>query len=251
MSEAAPGTGDDPVFATEARGELARVLRDLIECSMTSTQASEDQLLAAAEAVRRATGHLGGRAAAAPGPGYQHRDHGDYLPRSPIVGEASPMSPRIDWEIVDGRCHARGTFSAQYEGPPGYVHGGMVALAFDEILGIVNIANGSPGMTGTLTIRYRKPTPLYREVRFEAWVEHVEGRRVRSRAELHAGDMLCAEADGLFIQPRPEVAATYFSLESTTATEPAISVAANQTATIQTATIQTAANPAPSDRPAG
>ena len=211
MSEAAPGTGDDPVFASDARGELARVLRDLIECSMTSTQATEAQLLAAAAAVRGATEHLGGRSEAKPGPGYQRRDHGDYLPRSPIVGEASPMSPRIDWEVVDGRCHARGVFSAQYEGPPGYVHGGMVALAFDEILGIVNIANGSPGMTGTLSIRYRKPTPLYREVRFEAWVEHVEGRRVRSRAELHAGDTLCAEADGLFIQPRPEVAEMYFS----------------------------------------
>ena len=31
-----------------------------------------------------------------------------------------------------------------------------------------------------------------------------------SRAEIYDGDTLSAEADGLFIQPRPELAAEYF-----------------------------------------
>src|SRR4051812_40080195 len=68
------------------------------------------------------------------GAGYAPRSHGDYLPRSPIVGEASPLSPRLDWEIVrndDGRVEVegRGSFGAAYEGPPGFVHGGWVACA--------------------------------------------------------------------------------------------------------------------------
>ncbi len=224
MSEAAPGTGDDPQFASEPRAQLAQALRVLIEASMSTPDAPDDALLSAAAAVRSVNATLldtdDVRVA---GAGYTPRAHGDYLPRSPVVGEASPMSPRIDWEIVDGHCHARGTFTAQYEGPPGFVHGGMVALAFDEVLGIVNIANGCPGMTGTLTIRYRRPTPLYREVRFDAWVERVEGRRIRSRAELWADDTLCAEAEGLFVQPRPELAMEYFGRPMGTdpATDPA------------------------------
>ena len=36
----------------------------------------------------------------------------------------------------------------------------MIAETFDEMLGAANIVAGNPGMTGTLTIRYRKPTPL-------------------------------------------------------------------------------------------
>ena len=213
MSEAAPGTGDDAHFASAARAELAQALRTLIETSMTTPHATDDELRTATAAVASVTAALRPDSDLDRGPGFTPRSHGDYLPRSPVVGEASPMSPRIDWEIIDGRCHARGIFGAQYEGPPGYVHGGMVALAFDEMLGIVNIANGSPGMTGTLTIRYRRPTPLYRAVTFEAWVERVEGRRVQSRAVLRAGEVVCAEAEGLFIQPRPELAAEYFGTE--------------------------------------
>jgi acyl-coenzyme A thioesterase PaaI-like protein len=210
MSEAAPGYQDAPEFATAERARLAAAMRGLIDAVMTTPDADTATLLAVAEDVDELAARLTGGAAGERGPGYRPRSHGDYLPRSPVVGEASPLSPRIDWDYRDGRVRAHGTFTAAYEGPPGFVHGGMVALAFDEVLGIVNIANGSPGMTGTLTVRYRKPTPLHREVRFEAWVESVSGRRIVSRAELWTGETLCAEAEGIFIQPRPEVAQSYF-----------------------------------------
>ena len=71
---------------------------------------------------------------------------------------------------VFGPAHALGLvrFGSAYEGPPGHVHGGFVAAAFDEVLGYVQSLGGRPGMTGTLTVRYRSPTPLYTELRFEA-----------------------------------------------------------------------------------
>ncbi|HET9730168.1 MAG TPA: PaaI family thioesterase, partial [Acidimicrobiia bacterium] len=146
----------------------------------------------------------------ASGAGYRPRHHGEYLPRSPIVGEASPLSPRLDWEARDGEVVGRGVFGAAYEGPPGFVHGGWVACAFDEMLGIANIASGNPGMTARLTVHYRRPTPLFEELQFRARVERVEGRRIISTAQLYAGETLTAEADGLFVQPRPELAAQYF-----------------------------------------
>jgi len=215
MSEAAPGYSDSPTFATPARARLAGAVRDLIDAVMTSAEMSEDGLDAVAVEVGRATvrltGSLDGERPG--GAGYTPRSHGDYLPRSPVVGEASPLSPRIDWDVVDGRVVGTGTFSAAYEGPPGFVHGGIVALTFDEMLGIANIASGHPGMTGTLTVRYRRPTPLHREVRFDAWVEEVEGRRVVSRGTVHDGETLTAEAEGIFIRPRPELAAEYFGRE--------------------------------------
>ena len=54
-------------------------------------------------------------------------------------------------------------------------------------------------MTGTLTVRYRKPTPLRRELRFEARVTHSEGRKNFAEAQLYAGDQLCAEAEAIFV----------------------------------------------------
>lgn len=208
MSEAAPGLPDSPVFATPERAALAAAVRRLIDASMTPEDVDAGDLLDVAARVDELATRLGGPDTE--GPGYRPRSHGDYLPRSPIVGEASPLSPRLDWERDGDGVVGRGTFGSAYEGPPGFVHGGWIACAFDELLGIANIQSGNPGMTGRLTIHYRRPTPLFREVRLRAWVERTEGRRILSRGELWADDVLTAEAEGVFVRPRPELAAQYF-----------------------------------------
>lgn len=124
--------------------------------------------------------------------------HG-YFPFSPMIGWYSPLAPPIECEIRDGAIFGRGTLGAPYEGPPGCVHGGIIAGLFDEMLGIANIVSGVGAMTGTLTIVYRSPTPLYTELRFEAKTENIDGRKVHTLGTLSAGDRLCAEADGIFI----------------------------------------------------
>jgi acyl-coenzyme A thioesterase PaaI-like protein len=214
VSEAAPGLPDSPDFATPERARLAEAVRGLIDAVMTSEGNDPALLLEVADGADRLTERLGvGRER---GPGYRPRTHGDYLPRSPVVGQASPLAPRIEWDhsdtALDGKAgiEAHGTFGAPYEGPPGHVHGGMIALAFDEVLGIANIAAGHPGMTARLTIHYRQPTPLFHELHFRGAVDRVEGRRIISRAELWDGEVLTAEADGLFVQPRPERALEIF-----------------------------------------
>ena len=219
MSEAAPGLPDSPDFATPERARLAEAVRTLIDAVMTSSGEDTALLLdVAAEAERLAARLGGGRET--DGVAYRPRTHGEYLPRSPVVGQASPLAPRIEWDhsetALDGKpgIEAHGMFGAPYEGPPGHVHGGMIALAFDEVLGIANIAAGHPGMTARLTIHYRKPTPLFHELRFRAAIDRVEGRRIISRAELWDGDTLTAQADGLFVQPSPERAAEIFGVQA-------------------------------------
>jgi len=212
VSEAAPGLPDSPAFATRERAELAAAIRSLIDVAMSVEDVDASTLRAAAHDIEALTGRLGH--ARAEGPGYRPRSHSDYLPRSPIVGEASPLSPRLDWEVVEHEgklaVEGRGTFGAPYEGPPGFVHGGWIACAFDEMLGIANIAAEHPGMTARLTVHYRRPTPLFRELRIRAWVDRVEGRRIMSRAVIWDGETVTAEADGIFVQPRPALAEQYF-----------------------------------------
>jgi len=216
MSEAAPGLPDPPSFSTPERARIADAVRTLIDAVMT-TEAEPDVLLAVADEAERLAEQLGARRDG--GAGYLPRSHGDYLPRSPVVGDASPLAPRIDWDLSDDALNghrgvvAHGTFGAPYEGPPGYVHGGMIALAFDEVLGIANIAGGHPGMTARLTVHYRKPTPLFHELHFRAAVDRVEGRRIMSRVQLWDGETLTAEAEGLFVRPRPERALEIFGVD--------------------------------------
>ena len=118
---------------------------------------------------------------------------------SPLIGLSNPLAPPIRLWTEGNRVFGAAEFGVRYEGPPGCLHGGFVAAAFDEVLGFAQSLTRNPGMTGTLTVRYKAPTPLMRELRFEAWIDHVEGRKIFAKATLHAGTLLTAEAEGIFI----------------------------------------------------
>ena len=92
-----------------------------------------------------------------------------------------------------------GTFDPITNGPPGGVHGGMIAGVFDELLGSVCVLNDVAGFTGTLNIRYRSLTPIEEPISMRAWIDRVEGRKTFARGTFHHGAVLCAEADGVFI----------------------------------------------------
>jgi len=128
------------------------------------------------------------------------RDPHGYFPFSPQIGLYNPLAPPMRVAIDDDDT-VRGAVNldAAYEGPPGCVHGGIIASLFDEILGIANITAGVGAMTGTLTIMYRRPTPLQADLVFTARTDRVEGRKVFTRGTLHAGDTLCCECEGIFI----------------------------------------------------
>jgi acyl-coenzyme A thioesterase PaaI-like protein len=127
--------------------------------------------------------------------------HFDY---SPLIGRSNPLAPPIEISSDDdGTVHARATFGSAYEGPPGCVHGGYIAAAFDEVLGYAETFSGAPGMTGTLTTIYRRPTPLHTEITFTAKMDRIEGRKIFVTGTLHAGETLCAEANAIFVSMRP------------------------------------------------
>jgi acyl-coenzyme A thioesterase PaaI-like protein len=201
-------------FVTTERVRLAQAIRHLIDAALTAEDASAEELAAAADKAERLATDLHGRQVLGDRPwGVRQRaemSHDDYLPRSPLVGDVSPLAPPIEYEYRDGRLIGRGTFHAAYEGPPGYVHGGWIALAFDEMLGMANIASGHPGMTGRLSVRYRRPTPLHRPVGFDAWTEEVDGRRIVTRGTLTVDGVVTAEAEGLFVVIDIEKALEYF-----------------------------------------
>jgi len=68
-------------------------------------------------------------------------------------------------------------FSSAFEGGPGWVHGGYIAAAFDELLGLVQSLTGKAGMTGTLKVRYRNPCPLHTEILMEGGSTVRKGER--------------------------------------------------------------------------
>jgi acyl-coenzyme A thioesterase PaaI-like protein len=119
---------------------------------------------------------------------------------SPFLGRSNALAPPIVVDADDGRIVGRVRFGSAYEGPPGCVHGGFIAAGFDEVLGLTNSMSGVPAMTANLTVRYRQPTPLHQELRYVGTLLSVSGRKVKTHGELWAGDILTAEAEGLFVR---------------------------------------------------
>jgi acyl-coenzyme A thioesterase PaaI-like protein len=181
---------------------LVAAMRNISEALM-DMDASEEDLNAAAEATEAFAAHLETTRTghtqwgfAEAGPSGNVRAMFD---RSPVIGLGNPVAAPLRMRIEGEQVVGIASFGTQYEGPPGHVHGGITAAAFDEVLGMAQARTGKPGMTGTLTIRYRQPTPLHREVVFRGWVDRIDGRKIFAAGTLHAGETLCAEAEGVFI----------------------------------------------------
>lgn len=183
---------------------LANALRGLIESSvaLTAPLATLTALADDAEALgARAAGFAGQR----PFPRYSAPVDGDLdtiLPWGVISGPYNPLAAPVSMSMEGGRAIGTARFGLAYEGPPGGVHGGVVAAVWDQVLAYACMLQGSPGHTATFTTHFRAITPLHQELRFEAWVERSEGRRIHAHGRCRAGDTLVSEAEGMFIRFR-------------------------------------------------
>ncbi len=124
----------------------------------------------------------------------------DLMPFDPVSGRLSPIAPPLALSCERGVAIGTVCFETPYEGPPGCVHGGIIAACFDQVLNTANLAAGVPGLTASLEVRYRRPTPLRVPLRFEAGPPAVDGKQVRTTGTLSAGDVVTAEAVGTFVQ---------------------------------------------------
>lgn len=130
-------------------------------------------------------------------------DPGTYFPYSPIVGPFNPISPPVPMHLDGDHMRGRTRIGAPWAGPPGLVHGGVVALLFDELLGSVNVSKGLGAMTGTLSVRYERGTPLDTDLDLDAWIDRVEGRKIITHGTISVDGAVTARAEGIFIRARP------------------------------------------------
>ena len=132
--------------------------------------------------------------------GFESHDPMDFFPYSPVIGRLHPASPPAEFWVEGEEIHGRMNLSAVYAGPPGIVHGGIIAEVFDELLGTVNVVNGRGGYTGSLNVRYRKPTPLMEDISLRAWPSGSEGRKLYVSGEMVFDGQVTASAEGVFIR---------------------------------------------------
>ena len=126
-----------------------------------------------------------------------------YFPYSPIVGPLNAIAPPVRLHFDGDRMRGRLILGAPYAGPPGCVHGGVVALIFDELLGCVNVSQGYGAFTGTLDGALRT-----HDADRSAAGARVVDRSRRAPQDLHPGHdqprrHRHARAEGIFISTKP------------------------------------------------
>lgn len=121
---------------------------------------------------------------------------------SPAIGGGNPAASPTDLRIEDGVIVGTVTFDETKVGPPfDITHGGIIALVYDDVIGLAAMIGAGGGLTASLTIDYRRPTPAFRPVEIRAWFEEAEGRKLVARGEMRLDGHLLNEARGLFIRP--------------------------------------------------
>jgi uncharacterized protein (TIGR00369 family) len=125
-------------------------------------------------------------------------------------GQANPVGLRLEFLLAaDESVVCLATVPNTYEGPPGYVHGGIIATLLDETMSKAVRARGLTAMTRNLEIEYPRPVPSGAPIRMEGKILSSEGRKhwVQARI-LNAQGSELALGKGLFIEISPRTAAT-------------------------------------------
>ena len=116
-----------------------------------------------------------------------------------VIGRYSPLALPVRIEFDPPRALGYATFTLPYEGPPGCVHGAVIAATFDIILTAANVVAGMPGLTATLNTSFVRPTLLNEETTFEATAVRREGRRISTSGRALQRGIVTAEAQGSFV----------------------------------------------------
>uniref|UniRef100_A0A5Q5CEK1 PaaI family thioesterase n=1 Tax=Mycobacterium sp. (strain JLS) TaxID=164757 RepID=A0A5Q5CEK1_MYCSJ len=182
--------GEDPLPQTVSAAAAMRRLTDLLLVQEAPHPAVDEMLARFPEWEKQLS------AAAPPDSTPRLGDGGEdrrvYLQHAFDVGAYNPCFPQYRFDDI-GNETASGsvTFALAFEGPPGLVHGGFLGVFFDCVTQHQSCAAGVAGKTRSLTVRYRRPTPVLTELAFDVARAETERGLTSTARLLLDGEVLC------------------------------------------------------------
>jgi uncharacterized protein (TIGR00369 family) len=120
-------------------------------------------------------------------------------------GVANPVGLHLEFMLADDHsvvCLAE--IPDTFEGPRGYLHGGIIATLLDEAMSKAVRVGGVIAMTRNMEVDYLRPVPSGNRLRLEGRVIRSEGRKHWVEAKiLSAEGTTLAHGKGLFIEVKP------------------------------------------------
>jgi uncharacterized protein (TIGR00369 family) len=126
-------------------------------------------------------------------------------------GPDNPQGLRLEFTLASSEAGGL-TASAEvkltrlYEGPPGHIHGGIIATLLDEAMSKLNRPLNIVAMTRSLTVDYLRPAPLETTLKLVATHIKKNGRKVLHAADLMLEDgTMLAHGEGFFLVIPPQM----------------------------------------------
>jgi uncharacterized protein (TIGR00369 family) len=119
-------------------------------------------------------------------------------------GQANPGGLHLEFLLADDHSVVcLPVVSNAFEGPYGYLHGGIIATMLDETMSKAVRAGGFTAMTRNMEVDYLRPVPSGTPLRLEGRILRNEGRKHWTEAKvLDAKGIMLASAKGVFIEVR-------------------------------------------------
>jgi uncharacterized protein (TIGR00369 family) len=117
-------------------------------------------------------------------------------------GPANDNGLHLDFSLAaDGSAVCQTTIPESFEGPPGYLHGGILATLLDETMSKSMRARGLTAVTRQMEIELLRPVPSAAPIRLEGRVVRSEGRKYWTEARIVSPKgRILAQGKGLFIE---------------------------------------------------
>lgn len=200
-TDGSPADSHDLLQRRAATGVLVEATRRLM-AHVSTSPASPEALRAAARRIDAVVGDLGPagpRVLRVPfdEPAVDRVRNGAPWPMFVFNPMAAPLQIHVEGRRAWGEL----TPGALYEGPPGFLHGGFSAHLLDALLGTLVQAQGTPGYTAQLDLRFHAPTLLDRPTLVEGEMGESEGRKMLAVGWISQDGRRTVEARGLFVGP--------------------------------------------------
>jgi acyl-coenzyme A thioesterase PaaI-like protein len=195
---------------TDERRELGSSLRRLLDVAV-QTGASPAEMKAATAAIDELTARLSTSTVRTD----QSIAVGSYRTHMSLVGGLShPIAPQLHMDVDGDTGRGEVVIGPVFQGGPGLVHGGILALLIDHAMGNVAAGPDRPAMTVRLAMRYLRPTPLGVPLAVTVRLDREEGRRLHLTAEISANGEVTVQADAIFLKLTERNLATVFPVTS-------------------------------------
>ncbi|MEV0620661.1 PaaI family thioesterase [Nonomuraea sp. NPDC050404] len=123
-------------------------------------------------------------------------------------GEGHPTGLHLTAMTPDGATvEAEFTVGEAHQGAPRLAHGGVLATAMDEVIGMSVYLFHKPYVTGRLETDYLLPVPVGTTLHLRAWCNGISGRKAYLEAEGRIGapdGPVAVRAAALFIEVNME-----------------------------------------------